>query len=98
MGVVLFVLLKFAYQDYLSDRKFNNTTEANIKNYEMLLGEFIEYCIENQVLNVEDVSQIHIKQYLMECKERGNTAETISTKLLWMRAFLKFYINFIDNY
>jgi integrase/recombinase XerD len=31
------MLLKFAYQDFLNDRRFKNTTKTNIKNYEMLL-------------------------------------------------------------
>lgn len=86
------MLLKFAYQDFISDRRFKNTTEANIKNYEMLLGKFIDYCIENQVLNIEDITQGHLKQYLMECQERGNTAGTINTKLLRIRAFFNYCV------
>ncbi|WP_374721782.1 hypothetical protein [Peribacillus tepidiphilus] len=44
------MLLKFAYQDFLDDRRFKNTTKTNIKNYEMILGKFVDYCIENQVV------------------------------------------------
>lgn len=45
------LLLKFAYQDFLEDRQFKNTTEANINNYKMLLGEFIDYSIKQEVVN-----------------------------------------------
>ncbi|WP_179292745.1 hypothetical protein [Bacillus sp. 7884-1] len=47
------MLLKFAYQDFLDDRRFKNTTKTNIKNYEMLLGKFINYCIENEVVTLK---------------------------------------------
>ncbi|MFP5116186.1 hypothetical protein ACSU64_28160 [Bacillaceae bacterium C204] len=53
------MLLKFAYQDFLDDRKFKNTTKTNIKNYEMILKKFIDYAIKNQVVNVEDITYSH---------------------------------------
>lgn len=31
-----------------------NTTKTNIRNYETLLGEFVDYCIQNEVVNVEN--------------------------------------------
>ncbi len=47
------MLLKFGYQDFLDDRRFKNTTETNIKNYQRLLCEFVNYCIKGEVGNVE---------------------------------------------
>ncbi|MDQ0194027.1 hypothetical protein J2T20_002395 [Paenibacillus wynnii] len=35
------MLLKFAFQDFLDDRRFKNTTEKNIRNYQTMLGEFV---------------------------------------------------------
>ncbi len=58
------MLLKFAFQDFLEGRRVKNTTKTNIRNYQTMLGEFINYCIENEVVNVEDINYIHIKQYL----------------------------------
>lgn len=86
------MLLKFAYQDFLDDRRFKNTTKVNIRNYETLLGEFVSYCIENEVVNVEDISYSHVRQHLSECQERGNKAGTINTKLLRIRAFLNYMV------
>jgi integrase/recombinase XerD len=86
------VLLKFAYQDFLDDRRFKNTTKTNIKNYEMLLGKFIEYCIENEIVNVEDITYSHVRQYLLNCQEKGDKASTINTKLLRIRAFLNYMV------
>ncbi|BBU38086.1 tyrosine recombinase XerC [Aeribacillus pallidus] len=86
------MLLKFAYQDFLEDRRFKNTTKMNIRNYEMLLGEFINYCINNEILNVEDITTSHIRQYLLECQQNGNQAGTINTKLLRIRAFFNYCV------
>lgn len=86
------MLLKFAYQDFLDDRKFKNTTKTNIKNYEMLLGKFIDYAIENQVVNVGDLTYSHVRQYLLNCQEKGDKPSTINTKLLRIRAFLNYMV------
>lgn len=86
------MLLKFAYQDFLEDRQFKNTTEANINNYKMLLGEFIDYCIKQEMVNLEDLTPMHVKSYLMMCQDKGNKAGTINTKLLRIRAFFNYCI------
>ncbi|WP_328703211.1 phage integrase SAM-like domain-containing protein [Bacillus altitudinis] len=86
------MLLKFAYQDFLDDRRFKNTTKTNIRNYEILLGEFVNYCIENEVVNVEDITYSRVRQYLLDCQERGNKAGTINIKLLRIRAFLNYMV------
>ena len=86
------MLLKFAYQDFLDDRRFKNTTKTNIKNYEMLLAKFIDYCIENQVINVEDINYSHVRQYLLKCQEKGDKPSTINTKLMRIRAFLNYMV------
>ncbi|PEC19889.1 site-specific integrase [Bacillus cereus] len=81
------MLLKFAYQEFLEDRKFRNTTEVNIQNYKVLLGGSIDYCHDNDILNVEEVKSIHMKSYLRYSKGKGNSANTINTKLQCIRAF-----------
>ncbi|MFK9094397.1 tyrosine-type recombinase/integrase [Bacillus salipaludis] len=85
-------MLKFAFQDFLDDRKFKNTTKVNLRNYQTLLGEFINYCTEHVVVYVEDINYSHIKQYLLECQEKGNKAGTINTKLMRIRAFLNYMV------
>ena len=79
------MLLKFAYQDFLADRKFKNTTQTNIGNYERTLGLFIEYCLELGVFKIEGVG-------LIDCQERGNNPGTINTKIMGIRAFFKYLI------
>lgn len=86
------MLLKFAFQDFIEDRKFRNTTKVNIQNYKVLLGEFVVYCQEKEVMNVEDIDTGHVKKYLMFCKNKGNSAGTINTKLQRIRAFLNYMV------
>ncbi|MFJ7859846.1 tyrosine-type recombinase/integrase [Peribacillus sp. NPDC097206] len=85
-------MLKFAFQDFIEDRKFKNTTNVNIQNHKVLLGGFIDYCILNEVINVEDVNSGHVKSFLMACQEKGNGASTINTKLQRIRAFLNYMV------
>ena len=86
------MLLKFAYQDFIKDREFRNTTKVNIQNYKVLLGGFIEYCLANEVINVEEINSGHIKSYFIECQLKGNGAGTINTKLMRIRAFLNYMV------
>lgn len=86
------MFLKFAYQDFLEDRKFKNTIERNIQNYKQMLGEFITYCTDTELINVEDISYTHVKEFLFMCQERGNKASTINSKLQRIRAFFNYMI------
>jgi len=87
------MLLKFAYEDFIADRRFNNTTKANVQNYRYLLYPFIEYCLEKGVINVEDVTHIHLRDYLMQCQERGNKPNTINSIILRIRAFYNYLVD-----
>lgn len=86
------MLLRFAFQDFLADREFNNSSEADMNNYRTITGDFITYCLENDVTNVEDITSGLIKQYFIECKNRGNSAGTINTRLMRIRAFLNYCV------
>jgi len=87
------LLLRFAYQDYMSDQELNNSSEANIKNHHIITGNFIDYCLTNDITNVEEITSEFIKQYFNECKERGNSATTINTRLQRIRAFLNYCLS-----
>lgn len=87
------MLLKFAYQDFIDDRKFMNVSESHINNYHNILYKFIKYLTdERQVLNVEDITQQHVKQYLIEGQKNGNKPGTINTKLVKIRTFLNYCV------
>ena len=66
------MLLKFAYEDFIADRRFKNTTEANIQNDKQLLLPFVEFCRSKGAINIEDIRPSHLKEYLLVCQENGN--------------------------
>ena len=84
------MLLKFAYEDFIADRRFKNTTEGNIRNYRQLLYPFIDYCLQRGLNNLEDVRFSHLRDYLMECQANGNKTSTINSKIQRIRAFYSY--------
>lgn len=60
------MLLRFAFKDILDDRRFKNTTKVNIRNNQTLLGEFINYCVEQEVVNVENITLSQVKSELIK--------------------------------
>lgn len=86
------MLLKFAYQDFIEDRQLKNTSKKNLTNYTTMLGEFIDYCMQNGVLKIDEITSATIKSYLFECKERGNGAATLNTKIQRIRAFMNYLV------
>jgi integrase/recombinase XerD len=88
------MLLKFAIQDFKDDREFQNLSKQTIKTYQIILGEFQQYCAEREVLNVENVTNNTVKSYLLYCmKSKGNNPVTINTKMKNLRAFFNYMVN-----
>ncbi|MGP1906794.1 tyrosine-type recombinase/integrase [Metabacillus sp. JX24] len=87
------MLLKFAIQDFKDDREFQNLSIQTIKTYQIILGEFQNYCAEKEVLNVEDVTTNTVKSYFLYCmKTKGNNPVTINTKIKNLRAFFNYMV------
>ncbi|MBM7703109.1 tyrosine-type recombinase/integrase [Metabacillus iocasae] len=91
-GEVAFLLLKFAIQDFLDDRKFKNLSPTTISNYKDILGQFQLFCAENEVINVQDITSNVIKKYLLHYQKVGNNSTTTNSKLQRVKAFLNYMI------
>jgi integrase/recombinase XerD len=90
---VVFLLLKFAIQDFKEDREYQNLSKQTIKTYQIMLGEFQQYCVEKEILNVEDVTNTTVKSYLLYCmKSKKNSPVTINTKIKNLRAFFNYMV------
>lgn len=87
------MLLKFAYDDFIADRKFNNTTQANLNSYKYMIKPFIEYCVEEGAINVEDVTRNHLKTYLVMCQQQNKKPNTINTIILRAKAFFNYLVD-----
>lgn len=86
------MLLKFAIQDFLDDRKFKNVSKTTMDDYKMQLGQFLKFCNENKILNVEDITQNTIKKFIIYYQKKGNNATTTNTKLQRVSAFLNYMV------
>lgn len=62
---MVFLLLKFAIQDFLDDRKFKNVSKTTMDDYKMQLGQFLKFCNDNKIVNVEDITQSTIKNFII---------------------------------
>lgn len=86
------MLIKFAIQDFLDDREFKNLSSTTISSYKDILGQFQRYCTENEVMNVQDITQNTVKKFLLTCQKIGNNATTTNSKLQRIKAFLNYMI------
>ncbi|MGI1810572.1 tyrosine-type recombinase/integrase [Priestia sp. TGN 0903] len=87
------MLLKFALQDFIDDREFKNLSPKTIIGYKDILGQFVNYCNDNEVVNVQDITQNTIKKYLMYCKnDLGNNPTSLNHKLNRLNAFLNYLV------
>lgn len=59
------MLIKFAVLDFMEDRAFNNSTQSNMKNNRFIIGDFEEYCINNEILNIEGLIGVYNFNLLM---------------------------------
>lgn len=85
------MLLKFAIQDFIEDREFKNLTQKTISGYSATLKEFQEFISEQEVVNANDVTQSHIKSYLLHCKKnKNNNPTSINHKLHNLKIFFNY--------
>lgn len=86
------MLLKFAIQDFLDDRQFKNVTQTTLNDYKVQLNMFLKFCTENEIVNVEDITQNIVKKFLIHYQKKGNNATTINSKLQRVNAFLNYMV------
>ncbi|MBO8162068.1 MAG: tyrosine-type recombinase/integrase [Thermosipho sp. (in: Bacteria)] len=88
------MLLKFAIREFQSDREFKNLSPVTIEGYLRVLNEFHEFCINQEIVDVSDVTPSIIKSYLVHCqKKRGNNPTSINDKI----RNLKIFFNFLEK-
>lgn len=85
------MLLKFAIKDYIEEKEYNNLSQKTVDTYALTLHEFREFCGNEGVVNIEDVTPSIVKSYLIHCqKERGNNATTRNGKFRRIKIFFNY--------
>lgn len=85
------MLLKFAIKSFLDEKKLNNVSPATMERYVGTTGEFHAFCVDQEIVNVEEVTPTTIKMYLLHCQEkRGNNTVTKNSKLRVLKTFFNY--------
>ncbi len=95
MGGVLFsMLIKFTVKDFIADKRYKNLSVKTVEGYQSVLDMFHDYCTKNEIVNIEDVSHITVKNFLIELQtEKGNNPTSSNNKL----RILKNYFNWCEE-
>ena len=82
------MLIDDVYKEYIYEITTRNYTDRTIKGYKNNLNKFFAYC-ENEygLVEIEEVTHIHIKQYLNLLKSKGLSESYINTILKNIRSF-----------
>lgn len=86
------MLLKFAIQDFLDDRQFKNISPKTMETYELILKQFEEFCIDNEIVNVGEITPNVVKKFILHYQKKGNNASTTNTKLQRVKAFFNYMV------
>nr|WP_154895868.1 tyrosine-type recombinase/integrase [Paenibacillus xylanexedens] len=93
-------MLKFAVKDFMEDRELKNISTYTVDRYTRTLSEFHDFCLKDELINVEQVTNTTIKKYLLHCKnEKGNNATTKNSKLRVLKSFFNYLLEseYIDE-
>jgi integrase/recombinase XerD len=90
---VVFLLLKFGTQDFIQDRELKNVSSYTLDRYKRTLDEFQKFAADEEILNVEEVTNNTIKKYLLYCQnEKGNNPTTKNSKLRVLKSFTNYLV------
>lgn len=85
------MILQDVIKEFIFEIKLRNYSERTIKGYKNNILKFARY-MENEfeIVEIEDITHIHIKSYLNFLKENGLTEVYINTILKNLRSFYKY--------
>lgn len=87
------MLLKFGIKSFIEDRQLNNISKYTLDRYTRTLKEFHQFCTNEEIINVEEVTTPTIKKYLLYCQnEKGNNVTTKNSKLRVLKTFCNYLV------
>lgn len=76
--MVAFLLLKFGLSELKAYREYRNVSERTLSAYMEELNKFHEYCLKNEIINVEDCTASLVKEYLLAANEKDYGLRPVS--------------------
>ncbi|WP_415348278.1 phage integrase N-terminal SAM-like domain-containing protein, partial [Clostridium perfringens] len=84
------MFLKDVIKEFVFEIRLRNYSERTIKGYKNNISKFARYIeVEFELVEIEDISHVHIKNYLNYLKSKGLTEVYINTILKNLRSFYK---------
>ncbi|SFU33936.1 integrase/recombinase XerD [Clostridium sp. DSM 8431] len=85
------MLSKDVLREYIYDITIRNYTARTIKGYRNNIARFLKYCeAEYGIVELEEISHLHIKKYLTSLKDRDLSPTYINTILKNIRSFFNY--------
>jgi integrase/recombinase XerC len=72
---------------YLKSLQRENASPYTIKNYGTDIRQFLDYCVEQDVRSLEDLTRDFVRQYMAELMETGYARASIARRVFELRAF-----------
>jgi tyrosine recombinase XerC len=72
---------------YLTSLERENASPYTIKNYGTDIRQFLDYCAEQEVQALEDITRDFVRQYMAELMETGYARASIARRVFELRAF-----------
>lgn len=70
------MLISECFKEFISDRKCRNLSPLSIKKYEMTLKLFGDFCMKNQIVDIEDVTVLTLKSFMIYLQDERNNNPT----------------------
>lgn len=87
------MLLSSCIQEFIDDRKYRNLSTKTIDGYEIVLDLFKKYCVDHQIVNVDEVTNTTIKSFLLYLQnERSNKPTSTNSKLRTIKTFFNYLV------
>lgn len=82
--------LKFAFEEFVADREYKELSPRSIQNYKETFKQFFAYCVENEIIDADDVTSSTVKNFLITCQKNGNNPGSINFKLRNLKAIFNY--------
>lgn len=88
-----FMLIKHCIKIFKDNKKLKNISDTTMTRYNYYFKDFMKYCLDKEVVNIEGVNTNFIREYLIyRMEDLENGVSTTNTHIRTLKAFLNLLI------